>query len=134
MLGSESQSTDADLDRPVLGDFLIDNVHLPLVQLGHQPVIDVLLRHAADEFLADLAALLQNQTSDLIIKEVAPGSLRAQVLYWMDRYISGDKNVQFLTPYELEHLVRSSLPVREVRKTDLLDTNPPNYALVFSMS
>jgi cyclopropane fatty-acyl-phospholipid synthase-like methyltransferase len=87
-----------------------------------------------DAFFNDLATLLGSQQSDLIIKEVTPGSFRARVLYWMDRYISGDKNVEFLTPYELEQLVRRNLQVQDVHKTTLLDDNPPNYALVFSLN
>ena len=69
----------------------------------------------------------------IVVKEVAPGSVRARLLFWMDRYISGDKNVRFLNPYELEQLVRRALPVQEVQTTNLLVENPPNYALVFSM-
>jgi cyclopropane fatty-acyl-phospholipid synthase-like methyltransferase len=111
----------AKLGRPAPDAILLSDV------VHHVPV------GARDEFFRDLAGLFRGTAPLLIIKEVAPGTFRARILYWMDRYISGDKNVRFLTPYELEQLVRASLAVRQVERTDLMQQNPPNYALVFSI-
>ena len=44
---------DADVDRLVLADALLDDLHLPLLQLADDPVIGVLLRDAADQLLAE---------------------------------------------------------------------------------
>jgi len=109
------------LGRPAPDAILLSDV------VHHVPV------DARDEFFRDLAGLFRSNPPILIVKEVAPGSIRAKILFWMDRYVSGDRNVRFLSPDELEQLVGKSLSVGGVESTDLLQHNPPNYALVFSI-
>jgi len=89
---------------------------------------------ARREFFDDIARLVRGGRTRLVIKDVEPGGLCSKMLYLMDRYISGDKDVQFLSREEMQQLVRESMPVDAVEETGLLLKNPPNYALVFSFS
>ena len=49
----------------VLADTLLDDRHLPLLQLADDAVIDVLLRDAADQLLADPLELGLGQAASL---------------------------------------------------------------------
>ena len=46
---------DADLDGAVFRHFFGNDVHVPLLHFGHHAVIDVLLSHAINQLLTDLA-------------------------------------------------------------------------------
>src|SRR4029079_14108357 len=65
MVSSSSAMADADLDGLVLGDVLVDDAHLALLELAHHPVVDVVLGHAADERLAQLAELVLGEATSL---------------------------------------------------------------------
>ncbi len=87
---------------------------------------------ARTEFMADISRLVSGGAARLVIKDVEPGGLRSKLLYLMDRHISGDKNVEFLSRREMTRLVEDNMPVASVVETALLGRNPPNYALVFT--
>jgi hypothetical protein len=67
----------------------------------------------------------------IIVKDVEPGSWRAQLGYWSDRYITGDLDV---SPISREHLTRlfeeAFGPLRR-ENTNLFEADRPNYAIAF---
>ena len=81
--------------------------------------------------LADLRELLGGRAAKLVVKEVEPGSWRAQIYYLADRFITGDRNVHFIRRDEVRQLVQSALPDAACQETDLYRRNPPNYCLIF---
>ena len=83
--------------------------------------------------LADLRELLGGRAAKLVVKEVEPGSWRAQIYYLADRFITGDRNVHFIRRDEVRQLVQSALPDAACQETDLYRRNPPNYCLIFSV-
>jgi hypothetical protein len=68
----------------------------------------------------------------LVVKDVAPGGFRAWLSVFADRWISGDRNVELLTPAAAMQLVASVFPEWTASATPLLDRDPPNYCLVFT--
>src|SRR4051812_34617417 len=57
MAAPTSMVTDADLDGAVGADLFVDDRHMPLLQFGDDAVVNVLLRHTADQLFADLPEL-----------------------------------------------------------------------------
>jgi hypothetical protein len=67
----------------------------------------------------------------IIIKDVEPGSPRAFLGYWADRYLTGDALVRPVGRDEVRALVRATLGPLRVEETGLFASDSPNYALVF---
>jgi len=88
---------------------------------------------ARPRFFEDLASLVRGRAVTLIVKDVAPEGVRSRCAYLADRYISGDRNVAFLSPAELEASVRRAFPAATAAETDLVRRDFPNYALVFAI-
>ena len=87
---------------------------------------------ARERFLAEIAAIVGERPVRLVVKEVAPGSLRARLGRIADRWVSGDRNVQLIAPDELRALVAQSIPRLRAHDTPLLERDPPNYCVVFT--
>ena len=83
-------------------------------------------------FLASIRILLERVPQlQIIVKDVEPGSWRALLGYWSDRYITGDLNVSLISRDRLARLFEEALgPLRRV-DTNLFDTDWPNYAIAF---
>ena len=84
-------------------------------------------------FLRDLAAVLDERPVRLLVKDMEPGHFRTTLGGLADRYVSGDRGVQFLTREELRRLVADTFPAAKCRETNLFRTDPPNYCLEFSL-
>jgi hypothetical protein len=94
--------------------------------LHHVPVC------ARAGFLDPIRQLFE-QIPDLriVVKDVEPGTWRASLGYWSDRYITGDANV---SPISREHLVRlleDALGPLRCEYTNLFEVDRPNYAVAF---
>lgn len=68
----------------------------------------------------------------LIVKDVAPGGLRAGLSVFADRWISGDRGVQLIGPRDACALVARVFPSHVADETPLLDRDRPNYCIVFA--
>jgi hypothetical protein len=83
-------------------------------------------------FLASISVLLGRAPQlRIVVKDVEPGSWRALLGYWSDRYITGDVDV---SPISREHVVRlfeESLGPLRREDTNLFDEDRPNYAIAF---
>lgn len=81
-------------------------------------------------FLASISALLGRAPQlRIVVKDVEPGSWRASLGYWSDRYITGDLDV---SPISREHVVRlfnESLGPLRREDTNLFEEDRPNYAI-----
>ena len=107
--------------------------------LGRRPpslvIVSDVVHHvpapAREEFFRDIRDLLEGHPATMIVKDVQPGSLHAGFAWFADRYISGDRNVSFMSDDDVERLVRSVFPGIRCERTDLLVRNPPNYCLRF---
>ena len=94
-------------------------------------VIHHVPRSAQRQFFSDLSVLVGPETQ-LMIKDVRPGTPRAFLAYCADRYISGDKQVGFLHEQAIEELVGGSLPHLRARRTSLIEVDSPNFSILFS--
>ena len=117
--------------RTTLADYLAGpdeppDVLLMVDVLHHIPQSD---RVAVFDCIADL--LRRAPGMRLIVKDVEPGSPRARLGYWSDRFVTGDKRVSPVRRDEVRALVRSTLGSLRVEETGLFDADRPNYALVF---
>jgi methyltransferase family protein len=83
-------------------------------------------------FLGSVGQLLERVPHlRIVVKEVEPGTWRASLGYWSDRYITGDINV---SPISREHLVRlfqEALGPLRCEYTNLFEMDAPNYAIAF---
>jgi 2-polyprenyl-3-methyl-5-hydroxy-6-metoxy-1,4-benzoquinol methylase len=112
-----------------------------LVQRGHPPpdmvILSDVVHHipvaARSAFFGDLSDLIGQHQAALVIKDIAPGTPRAALAYLTDRYISGDRTVQQTSQGALVDLVRSIFPESEHRSTNLIEVDPPNYSLIFTV-
>src|SRR5271165_5258623 len=57
--------TNANLDRLIVGHLLLHDVHVAFLELADQPMINVLLSHAADEILSQLLELALGKVTPL---------------------------------------------------------------------
>ena len=83
-------------------------------------------------FLGSIRVLFERVPQVLIIvKDVEPGTWRASLGYWSDRYITGDRNVSPISRDRLAHLFQEALGPLRRKDTDLYETDRPNYAIAF---
>ena len=87
---------------------------------------------ARADFLGSLRPLL-NRVPQLriIVKDVEPGSWRASLGFWSDRYVTGDANVSPLSRNRLVRLFEDELGPLHQTDTVLIQTDRPNYAVTF---
>jgi hypothetical protein len=119
------------LPRTTLGQFLASGRSDPDVIL----IADV-MHHIPEPgraaFLDCVKTLLERVPSlRIVIKDVEPGSWRALLGYWSDRYLSGDRGVKSISREGLTRLVEDALGPLRREDTKLFDTDKPNYALAF---
>jgi hypothetical protein len=87
---------------------------------------------ARAEFLRSVRVLLDRLPRlRIIVKDVEPGHWRAQLGYWSDRYITGDREVSPISRENLVRLFEDYLGPLRRENTNLLATDEPNYAIVF---
>jgi methyltransferase family protein len=87
---------------------------------------------ARAEFLRSVRVLLDRLPRlRIIVKDVEPGQWRAQLGYWSDRYITGDREVSPISREDLVRLFEDYLGPLRRENTNLLATDEPNYAIVF---
>ena len=67
----------------------------------------------------------------IIVKDVEPGSWRARLGYWSDRYVTGDRQVSPISRERLVQLFEESLGPLHREDTGLYEADPPNYAVAF---
>ncbi len=91
------------------------------------------LHHVPPDERADLLDQLRGRASEdasFVVKEFAPGGLRARLGWLADRALSGDP-VRFLDPVELRTLAAKVWPHLTAFWTPLFEMDPPNYCFVF---
>lgn len=91
------------------------------------------LHHVRPAERADLLGQLLVRASDdalFVVKEFAPGGLRARFGWLADRALSGDP-IRFLDPVELRALAAKVWPHLTAFWTPLFEVDPPNYCFVF---
>lgn len=87
---------------------------------------------ARPRFLDSLAVLLERVPRlRIIVKDVEPGSWRALLGYWSDRYITGDKDVDPISRQELTRMFGEALGPLRREDTNLFEVDRPNYAVTF---
>lgn len=67
----------------------------------------------------------------IVVKDVEPGSWRALLGYWSDRYITGDRQVSPISRARLVGLMESELGALRREDTNLFEADRPNYAIAF---
>jgi hypothetical protein len=87
---------------------------------------------ARASFLRSIRVLLKRVPQlRIVVKDVEPGSWRAWLGFWADRYITGDRNVSLISRDRLERLFDEALGPLRREDTDLFTTDRPNYAIAF---
>jgi hypothetical protein len=87
---------------------------------------------ARASFLASVRVLLERVPRlRIIVKDVEPGSSRALLGYWSDRYITGDRGVSLISSRNLARLFEEALGPLRREDTNLFETDRPNYAIAF---
>lgn len=83
-------------------------------------------------FLTSVGALFESAPRmRVIVKDVEPGSWRALLGYWSDRYVTGDRHVSPISRSSLVRLVEEVLGPLRHEHTNLFETDRPNYAIAF---
>ncbi len=83
-------------------------------------------------FLSSIRLLLERVPQlRIVIKDVEPGSWRAQLGYWSDRYITGDRGVSPISREHLARLLEDTLGPLRREDTSLFEADRPNYAVAF---
>ena len=119
------------LPRTSLADYVAERRPEPQVVL----IADV-LHHipevARPTFLHAVALLLDRVPRlRIIVKDVEPGSWRALLGYWSDRYITGDRLVSPISRDRLMRLLLETLGPLRHEHTNLFEVDCPNYAIAF---
>ena len=83
--------------------------------------------------LRAIGAQMPRRAWTLIIKDVAPGGIRSRMALLADHYISGDRGVRFLTPGDVDELVRAVWPTAVAHPTRLLEIDRPNYCTAYTI-
>ncbi|MGA2552255.1 MAG: class I SAM-dependent methyltransferase [Burkholderiaceae bacterium] len=130
-LASEYQAQVTRLPRTGLEDYLAAGQPSPDALL----IADV-LHHIPEagrgRFLGSVNQLLERLPNlRIVVKDVEPGSLRARLGYWSDRYITGDRSVSLVSRAHLIHIFGEALGPLRHDETDLFVHDKPNYAIVF---
>jgi len=87
---------------------------------------------ARASFLRSIRVLLERVPQlRIIVKDVEPGSWRALLGFWADRYITGDRNVSLISRDRLQRLFSEALGPLRREDTDLFTTDKPNYAIAY---
>lgn len=87
---------------------------------------------ARQGFLASVRVLLDRAPKlRIIVKDVEPGSWRALLGFWSDRYVTGDRNVSLISLDNLTRLFEEALGPLHREETALFKADSPNYAIVF---
>jgi hypothetical protein len=85
-----------------------------------------------NNFLGSVRVLLQRVPHlRIIVKDVEPGSWRALLGFWSDRYVTGDLDVSPISRDNLVRLFREQLGPLSREDTNLFETDRPNYAIAF---
>jgi hypothetical protein len=83
-------------------------------------------------FLGSVRVLLERVPRlRIIVKDVEPGSWRALLGYWSDRYLSGDARVSPISRQRLVALLEELLGPLRHEETGLFEADRPNYAIAF---
>jgi hypothetical protein len=86
---------------------------------------------ARDCFIESVRVLLERVPElQIILKDVEPGSWRALLGFWSDRYVTGDRNVRLISCDNLTKLFEGVLGPLSRHDTNLFKTDKPNYAIV----
>jgi hypothetical protein len=86
---------------------------------------------ARDYFIQSVRVLLERVPElQIILKDVEPGSWRASLGFWSDRYITGDRNVCLISSDMVTKLFEEVLGPLRRSDTNLFKTDKPNYAIV----
>ena len=85
-----------------------------------------------ESLLRDVRAVAGERPLRLVVKDVAPGGFRSRLSVLADRFVSGDRGVELLTPAAACELVQGVFPELRATATSLLDRDAPNYCLVFA--
>ena len=87
---------------------------------------------ARPAFLRSIRVLLDRAPRlRIIVKDVEPGSWRALLGYWSDRYVTGDAHVSPISRRCLVQLLEDVLGPLRREDTNLFDADRPNYAIAF---
>jgi hypothetical protein len=87
---------------------------------------------AREGFLGSVRVLLERVPKlRIILKDVEPGSWRASLGFWSDRYITGDRNVCPISSDRVQKLFERILGPLHRDDTNLSYVDRPNYAIVF---
>jgi hypothetical protein len=87
---------------------------------------------ARASFLRSIRVLLERVPQlRIIVKDVEPGSWRALLGFWADRYVTGDRNVSLISRDRLERLFIEALGPLRREDTGLFKTDWANYAIAF---
>jgi methyltransferase family protein len=83
-------------------------------------------------FLQNIRVLLERTPRlRIIVKDVEPGSWRALLGYWSDRYVTGDAQVSPISRRSLARLLEERLGPLRHEDTHLFEADKPNYAVAF---
>lgn len=119
------------LPRTSLGDYLASRRPDPDAILIAD-VVHHIPEHRRPEFLGSVRALLERVPRlRIIVKDVEPGSWRALLGFWSDRYVTGDRDVSPVSRAQLVRLLEESLGPLRHEETDLFRRDRPNYAIAF---
>jgi len=89
-------------------------------------------RSARPAFLESVKVILERVPQlRIIVKDVEPGSWRALLGYWSDRYITGDTQVSPITRRCVIRLLGETLGSLRHEHTNLFEADRPNYAMAF---
>jgi hypothetical protein len=95
-------------------------------------VVHHIPEQARAEFLGGIKVLLERVPRlRIIVKDVEPGSWRALLGYWSDRYLSGDTDVSPIPRRRLVALLQEVLGPLRHEETNLFREDCPNYAIAF---
>jgi len=87
---------------------------------------------ARPHFLQSVGVLLERAPRlRIIVKDVEPGSWRARLGNWSDRYVTGDADVSPISRAHLVRLLEESLGPLRREDTNLFEVDRPNYAIAF---
>ena len=85
-----------------------------------------------ETFLDSIRVLLERVPRlRIVVKDVEPGSWRARLGLWSDRYITGDLDVSLISRENLVRLFDERLGPLRREDTNLFETDHPNYAITF---